>query len=396
MDVEPTDPLIPYNLTEEEKKYIYANPDGEIIFTPLYEAYGDLFWQELLDKMSIQSSFEEFRDTRIFERYMANTLQFSAAKSYSEAKLLQDAVFDGQRMRSYREFEKAAQEITDISQKTYLRVEYETAKRNATAASKFSRMQDDADLYPYWVYHGRMDGRERPDHVAMEGKVFRIGDPSGDACFPPNDWNCRCVGDPVDSRYLQEKGVMAATDAEAKDLLEKNVDPQFRYNAAVQGPLPNEHSYFDLFHSANAGDAGMFGIRGIPDKDKGLTGLDSALSMRYIMHTISQWRRDYYVDKNHNIVFQNKATKANVRLSDGVMTRIGKHSRGFQNIPRAITNPDEIWMTWAGADQRVVLRNYILFGSICYMVKTQDGKVTDAFGVSRAQVNKYRRGVVHR
>lgn len=345
--------------------------------------------------MGVKFSFESFRDTGLFERFMNNTAQFSAAKSYSEAKLMQNEVFDGKRLRSFPEFSKAASEITDISQKTWLRTEYDTCRKNAIAGSKFAQMQADADLYPYWIYKGRMDGRERPDHVAMEKKVFRIGDPAGDSCFPPNDWNCRCVGDPIDGMYLEENKLRAQTHAESKETLERDVDPQFRYNAAIQGPVPNEHSYFDVFRSANAGDASVFGMGKLGNEGKELTGLDAGISMRYLMDVVHEWRQKYYVDPKHFIVFQNNATYANVRLSDGVISKIIKHGRGMQNLPDTIMAPDEIWASWEDEDtQRVVLRNYLKIGRICYMVKTRDGRVTDAFALSRDHANKYRRGVI--
>lgn len=344
--------------------------------------------------MGVAKVFGEFRDTGIFERYMLNTAQFSAAKSFSEGKLLQDAVFDGSRVRSYQEFEKTAQEITDINQKTWLRVEYETSRRNAISGSKFAQMQQDADLYPYWIYKGRMDARERPDHVAMEGKIFRIGDPSGDACFPPNDWNCRCVGDPIDGDYLKDNNVRYQTNDEAKGLLEENVDEQFRYNPAIQGPLPNEHSYFDTFPNANKGNSDLFDL-GQPDSDRHLTGLKASHDMRYLMETVSEWRRTYHVDQHHNLVFQNQATFSNVRMTDGVISKILRHPTGFHNLPETIENPSEIWATWEDMDiQRVVMRNYLLFGRICYMVKTVDGRVTDALAVSSGGINKYRRGLI--
>lgn len=345
--------------------------------------------------MSTGNAFAEFRDTGIFERYMLNTAQFSAAKSVSEGKLLQDAVFDGKRLRSYQEYQKAAQDITDINQKTWLRVEYETCRRNAVSGSKFAQMQADADLYPYWIYIGRMDSRERPDHVALEKKVFRVGDPAGDACYPPNGWNCRCEGDPVDEYYLKDNNVRYVTNDEAKQLLQSDVEENFRYNAAVQGPLPNEHSYFDVFPDANHGSSNLFDMGGPGDADRKLEGLDAAHNMRYLMETVSEWRKDYHVDQKHNIIFQNKATFANVRLSDGVISKILRHPHGFHNLPATIEHPSEIWATWEDTDaQRVVLRNYLLFGRICYMVKTRDGRVTDALALSRGSINKYRKGLI--
>lgn len=365
------------------------------MFKPIYDRYAEIFFDNVIQNMGMGKAFGEFRDTGIFERYMLNTVQFSAAKSYSEGKLLQDAVFDGQRVRSYPEFERAAQDITDINQKTWLRVEYETSRRNAVSGSKFAQMQSDSDLYPYWIYRGRMDSKERPEHVALEGKIFRMGDPNGDKIYPPNGNNCRCDGDPVDEYYLKDNNVRYVTNDEAKQLLQSDVDESFRYNAAVQGPMPNEHSYFDVFPNANHGSAGLFDLGAPGDADRRLEGLDAAHNMRYLMETVSEWRKTYHVDQQHNIVFQNKATLANVRLSDGVISKILRHPHGFHNLPETIEHPSEIWATWEDVkDQRVVMRNYLLFGRLCYMVKTRDGQVTDALALSRGSINKYRKGLI--
>lgn len=361
----------------------------------MYEEYNKLFFDQVLDNIGVKAVFEDFRDTGIFERYMTNTAQFSASKEEAKVKLMQKEVFDGNRLRSFKEFDEAASQIAKTVDQTWLRTEYDTCRKNAIAGSKFAGMQADADLYPYWIYKGRMDGRERPDHVAMENKVFRIGDPAGDSCFPPNDWNCRCVGDPVDGMYLEEKGLRYQTNAESKKILVRDVDENFRYNAAIQGPLPNNGSYSQVFKSANSGDAATFGMGNLGNEGKELTGLDAAISMRYLMEVVEEWRRKYYVDKKHNIVFQNNATYANVRLNDSTISKIVKHGRGMQNLPDTIMHPDEIWTGWEDEDtQRVVLRAYLKIGRICYIVKTRDGRVTDAFALSRGHANKYRTGVI--
>lgn len=326
---------------------------------------------------------------------MLNTAQFSAAKSMTEAKMMQGMVFDDKgQVKGYDRYEKDVKAVVDISQETWLRTEYDSAKRQAVMGSKFVRMQEDRDLYPYWVYRTRHDNRVRPEHAELDGRVFQIGDPSSDDCFPPNDWNCRCTGESVDGRYLDENKVAPLTAAQAREMLFKEVDPQFRFNPANTGALPNTGSYFSVMPNANAGDAKTFGMGDTPKKGPNLTGL-RAKGLHYLLVIVGDWRQNYHVDNRANLVFQNKATFANVRLSDATIHEIAKHPTGFENIPRCIENPSELWTKWVNVGkQQDVLRAYILYGPTCYVVTTLNGVVLDAFACSRVEINKYRTGVI--
>jgi hypothetical protein len=258
---------------------------------------------------------------------------------------------------------------------------------------QFRQMMEDKELYPYWVYKGMMDDRERPEHVELEGKVFRIGDPEGDSCWPPNDWNCRCEGESVDDDYLGEKGLKPVTSEEINKFLDEDVDEQFRSNPAVDGSLPSTGSYFDVMGSANEGNAGMFGMDDIDD-DTQLEGL-AAKGLHYLLEIVDEWRSNEPVNKKGDIIFQNKELYSNVRFTSNSLHEVQKHSRGFENIPATVKKPDEVWSTWEDVNkQRVVLRNYIKFGKTSYVVQTRDGIVIDAFAVSNRAANKYRKGVI--
>lgn len=246
---------VPASITDAETKYIYRNRKGKMIFTPMFQVYKTLFTGEIVNNTRIKTAFNDFKDTAKYERYMLNAVQFSAAKTAAEGKLLQAAVFNENNViKPFNEFKKDAQQITDIMNKTWLRTEYETARRQAVQGDQFARMQEDADLYPYWIYSGMMDDREREEHVELEGKVFRIGDPEGDLVFPPNGDNCRCTGDPIDAQEMKEKGLSETPKSETKGLIERNVDDRFRYNPANEGILPKSGSYFDVLPSANSAD----------------------------------------------------------------------------------------------------------------------------------------------
>lgn len=314
--------MIDEKLSEDEIKFVYQNNKGKYIYTPLYRKYKEYFFEDVISKTRIKTAFKEMKNTAIYERYMLNAAQFSAAKSASEVKMLQAAVFDeNKKVKSPSQFKNDAKAITEISQETWLRVERDMCVRQAVQLDAFSRMMEDSDLYPYWVYKGVMDDRERDEHVALEDLVFKIGDPAGDAIYPPDDWNCRCSGEAIDEDELSEKGYKLVGNTEAKQLLDTYVDEQFRYNAAVQGTMPNTGSYFDVLNSANAANSKTFGLEDI-ESDEELDGLGSKLfaatGLHYLIEKVNDWRDAYYVNKNGDIVFQNNDLYSNVKFNNNL------------------------------------------------------------------------------
>jgi SPP1 gp7 family putative phage head morphogenesis protein len=223
----------------------------------LYTAYNSKFYNELVNNTSIKTTYEAFGDTAWHERYMLNSYQFSAAKDLSETKAMQALIFQSE---GFKDFKEKASEITNIFNDQWLRVEMDSCKRGAVMGENWRQMQDTADLYPYWEYKTEEDDRVRDEHAALEGQIFRIGDPEGDACYPPNDFNCRCHSELVDNQELKESGKEVT---KGSDILEKDdpetgkpyVDEQFRFNPGIQGAMPNNSSYSEVLSSANKGNA---------------------------------------------------------------------------------------------------------------------------------------------
>ncbi len=73
-----------------------------------------------------------------------------------------------------------------------LKTIYQTNLQTAYMAGRYRSMMESADSHPYWRYVAVLDGRTRPMHRAMNGRVFRYDDALWSTHYPPNGFNCRC------------------------------------------------------------------------------------------------------------------------------------------------------------------------------------------------------------
>lgn len=90
--------------------------------------------------------------------------------------------------------------------------------RNATQASyasgRYAEMfsPEWIEAAPFWMYDATADGRTRPEHRALDGKVFRKDDVAARVFLPPWGHNCRCTAielsedDVKDGGYEISKG----------------------------------------------------------------------------------------------------------------------------------------------------------------------------------------------
>ncbi len=65
--------------------------------------------------------------------------------------------------------------------------------QTAYAAGRWQRQQEAKKERPYLRYSAILDGRTRPAHRALDGKIFSIDDPFWDIFYPPNGFRCRCA-----------------------------------------------------------------------------------------------------------------------------------------------------------------------------------------------------------
>ena len=78
---------------------------------------------------------------------------------------------------------------------------------SAYSVGRYKQQLEDADVAPYFQYCAVMDGRTRPAHQAMNGKIFRYDDPIWNTMYPPNGWNCRCTVVSLTPGMVKRKGL---------------------------------------------------------------------------------------------------------------------------------------------------------------------------------------------
>lgn len=88
-----------------------------------------------------------------------------------------------------------------------LKTIYRTNLQTAYMAGRFAAQLENVDDRPYWKYVAVLDGRTRPSHRAMHGKVLRYDDPFWASFYPPNGWGCRCRVVALAQRDLDAEGV---------------------------------------------------------------------------------------------------------------------------------------------------------------------------------------------
>ena len=171
---------------------------------------------------------------------------FSAAKTYQqtraiEAKLLElnQALTEGDRIKSFEEFRKDAKKILVDYNKNYLRTEYNSAILQSTSASRWVGFEENKHLYPNLTYHTVGDQRVRYSHAILDGITRPVGDKFWNKVNPQNDWGCRCMLLPSDS----EVKVSEVDHINIDD----HVNPVFQFNPGkARRVFSPKHPYFDV------------------------------------------------------------------------------------------------------------------------------------------------------
>jgi len=106
---------------------------------------------------------------------------------------------------------------------------YNTNLQTAYSAGRYKQMMETKSR-EYWQYKAIMDSATRPDHAAMNDRVWHRDHPIWNTWYPPNGFNCRCYVKTLSERQMQERGLW-----EQKEGMDEQPDEGFRYNVGRTG-----------------------------------------------------------------------------------------------------------------------------------------------------------------
>jgi SPP1 gp7 family putative phage head morphogenesis protein len=103
----------------------------------------------------------------------------------------------------------------------------------AYAVGRYAQQQANADIFPYLQYITVGDDSVRPEHRALDGKIFRINDPFWQTHYPPWEFGCRCLVESVPEEDAKEAGV-------ADGSRYANPDGSYHFDPSSLAPDPDD------------------------------------------------------------------------------------------------------------------------------------------------------------
>ncbi len=136
---------------------------------------------------------------------------------------LQRAIDDG---ISFDQFKKECGDIFERrgwTGKRAWRVDniFRTNVQTAYNVGRYKQLNEDVDVLPYWMYSAVNDSRTRPEHLAMNGRVWPANHPTWDTWYPPNGYRCRCSVIAVTETQVKNRGLKV----EEKDPTNRLIEP---------------------------------------------------------------------------------------------------------------------------------------------------------------------------
>jgi SPP1 gp7 family putative phage head morphogenesis protein len=127
-------------------------------------------------------------------------------------------------------------EVVQLGSPHRLETIYRTNMQGAYMAGRRLAQEENAEERPYLQYIAVADASTRPEHIAMNGKIFHINDPIWNTWTPPCGYNCRCRTRALTEEQAERKGG-------ASKAPEVQPDPGFRTNTAHVDWTPDMRTY---------------------------------------------------------------------------------------------------------------------------------------------------------
>jgi SPP1 gp7 family putative phage head morphogenesis protein len=193
---------------------------GRIKLEPLPMREAQEFWK---DKVQMRpKDFKALADEAKVKAFAVSGIaKGDQLKTVFDA--LQRAIDEG---TSFDQFKKECGDIFERrgwTGKRAWRVDniFRTNIQTAYNVGRYKQLNEDVDVLPYWMYSAVNDSRTRPEHLAMNGRVWPANHPTWDTWYPPNGYRCRCSVIALTENQVKNRGAKV----EEKDPTGRLIEP---------------------------------------------------------------------------------------------------------------------------------------------------------------------------
>ena len=182
-----------------------------IAFTPVRPAEVIRYLQ---DKVAVtRAQFDQLSDAA---KARAFTVSGLARLDMVEAvrRSMLDAMENGVPLKEWKATVSQDLDAAGFTGERPLRLEtiFRTNVQSAYMAGRYKEMWAMRDTFPYWQYSAVNDGRTRPAHRALSGKIYPAEHPFWKTWYPPNGFNCRCSVKALTRRQVEDRGLTVEED----------------------------------------------------------------------------------------------------------------------------------------------------------------------------------------
>jgi SPP1 gp7 family putative phage head morphogenesis protein len=101
---------------------------------------------------------------------------------------------------------------------------FRTNIQTAYGAGAWQKLQESKAATPFIQYDAVDDGNTRPEHEAMNGRVYPADDPIWNTWWPPNGFNCRCKPRRLTASMVKARGIRVESGSSVQVLPDPGFD----------------------------------------------------------------------------------------------------------------------------------------------------------------------------
>lgn len=210
---------------------------GSIKLEPLPMQEAQAFWR---DKVQMRpKDFKALADEARIKAFAVSGIA-KGDQLNTVFTALQRAIDDG---ISFDQFKKECGDIFErrgwVGKRAW-RVDniFRTNIQTAYNVGHYRQQMEDRDVLPYWQYSAINDARTRPEHLAMNGRVWPADHPVWNTWYPPNGYRCRCSVIAVTETQAKKRGLKIEEQDPTNRLIEP-IDPETGNRMPARQLLPD-------------------------------------------------------------------------------------------------------------------------------------------------------------